>query len=1003
MSDARIRDLDAATLAPRDSPATSSEAQTIPPDAATSKGAAAIPPPSIPGYDILGELGRGGMGVVYKARQQGLKRLVALKMILTGAHAGPAELARFRGEAEAVAKLQHPNIVQVYEVGETDGIPFFSLEFVDGGCLADQLQGMPQVPRLAAQLVQVLANAIHCAHQHGIVHRDMKPANILLQKEEASGKETMVRSSIWSTTLHALSSSNQRAGSPGVPLPYGNPKITDFGLAKPVEGDSGLTKSGAIVGTPSYMAPEQADNKQVGPLADVYALGAILYEMLTGRPPFRASTPLDTVLLLITEDPVPPSRLQPKLPRDLETICLKCLEKDQRKRYESAQALAEDLGRYLANEPILARPIGLVGRAVKWARRRPAAAALVGVVALAILVVGAVMVFFNVSLQQERDYAFKLKEIAEEERETATRAKEEAERQRRLAHANFDKAREAVDQLLTRVGDQKFKNVPLLEELQRELLEEALKFNQQFLEEKSGDPIVRQGTAKAFSRAAHIRSLLGQHIEATAAYQQAIDLLKSLAVQFPQEASYRRDLAMNYDALSGAWSILNKFSDSKTACEQSLLLLEQLHGEHPQDQTYRSNLGRGYVRQAQVINDMRLPGFEATLVKAVTLQEALTSEFPDRPEHRSDLGQSLNRLGQHLANTTDSQRMRQAGKTFRLAIGHQESLTKDHPKNPEYREQLADSCHHLGNALAALNDLAGAEEQCRRMLAIIENLVADFPKVPLYREKLSQAHMDLAMIYHGHKRIADAETACRTSTKQSEALMIEFPKVNGYRQSFYLGLSNLASIQAQQGKMSEAEQTLRQAIEAGEVLVVNQPGSRWHHNQIGHMLDQLASWQAERNDLTEASARLKQAIGHQQIALKILPDDPRYLHALSRHRLKLIDILLKEKEYVAAAEMSAELVRADPKQWPGYYNAARVLVRCVRFAKQDASLPEAERRKLARGYGDQALTWLQEARERGFNKSEDLRKNAEFSVLRDRPEFQKLLTELEEMSKEKKN
>jgi hypothetical protein len=319
---------------------------------------AAGPLPTIPGYEVLGELGRGGMGVVYKARQAGLKRLVALKMILSGVHAGTQELARFRGEAEAISRLQHPNIVQIYEVGEHEGRPYFSLEFVDGGSLDKKIAGQPLPPCEAATLAEALARAMEAAHQQGVVHRDLKPANVLLQAH----------------------------GSPSVGL--GVPKITDFGLAKQLDASNAQTRSGAIMGTPSYIAPEQAaGRKEIGPAADVYALGAILYEMLTGMPPFRGETPLDTILLVLSQEPVPPRRLVPKVPRDLETICLKCLEKTPGQRYATAEALADDLRHFLSGETIQARPAGAVERSWRWCRRNPVPASLLVVVTLLLIVV----------------------------------------------------------------------------------------------------------------------------------------------------------------------------------------------------------------------------------------------------------------------------------------------------------------------------------------------------------------------------------------------------------------------------------------------------------------------------------------------------------------------------------------------------------------------------------------------------------------------------------------
>jgi serine/threonine-protein kinase len=313
-------------------------------------GAAATSLPQVPGYELLRELGRGGMGVVYLARQVALKRVVALKMILVGAHAGPAEVARFRREAEAAARLQHPHIVQVHEIGVHEGLPYLSLEYVEGGSLAQKLAGTSLRPRESAWLVETLARAVQGAHQRGIVHRDLKPANVLLT---------------------------------GV----GDPKITDFGLAKCLDDASGPTATKAILGTPSYMAPEQAggQSRQVGPAADVYALGAILYELLTGRPPFKADTPLETLQQVQFREPVLPSRLKPKLPRDLVTICLKCLQKEPARRYGSAEELAEDLRRFRAGESIRGRSVSRTEKLWRWCRRNPTVAALTTVIALLVV------------------------------------------------------------------------------------------------------------------------------------------------------------------------------------------------------------------------------------------------------------------------------------------------------------------------------------------------------------------------------------------------------------------------------------------------------------------------------------------------------------------------------------------------------------------------------------------------------------------------------------------
>jgi serine/threonine protein kinase len=304
-----------------------------------------VPLPVIGGYEILGVLGRGGMGVVYRARQTKLNRLVALKMVLAGKHADPEHLARFRTEAEAVARLQHPHIVQIYDSGELEGLPYFCLEFVAGGSLDEKLTGTPLPSRRAAHLVELLARATHAAHQQGIVHRDLKPSNVLLAPSDP---------------IHGVKLENTTDELAG----HFEPKISDFGLAKKLDDTRGQTQSGAIIGTPEYMSPEQAGSKknQIGPAADIYALGAILYELLTGRPPFLAETPMDTLIVVMEQEPAPPRLLNAKVDRDVETICLKCLEKDPAGRYPSALALAEDLLRYRQGEPITARSFSVFDR-----------------------------------------------------------------------------------------------------------------------------------------------------------------------------------------------------------------------------------------------------------------------------------------------------------------------------------------------------------------------------------------------------------------------------------------------------------------------------------------------------------------------------------------------------------------------------------------------------------------------------------------------------------------
>ncbi len=399
-------------------------------------------PAQIGPYEILGEIGRGGMGVVYKGRHRTLTTRLAAVKVLHLTAGGKEERERLLTEARAVAALHHPNVVRIYDVADPpagEGDPFVALEYVEGGSLAERLRGTPLPPRAAAELLVPLAEAIQEAHRQGIIHRDVKPANVLL----------------------SFSREPPGSGPPGVAggsrLNDCVPKLTDFGLAKRLDADSSRTRTGAILGTPSYMSPEQASgrNHDVGPPADVYGLGAVLYEMLTGRPPFKADTVLNTLAQVVAEEPVPPRALQPGLPRDLETICLKCLNKDPDRRYACASALVEDLRRFLDGKPILARPAGVPERAVKWMRRRPAAAALLAAGALAAAALVAVWALFTVRLDEQKREAIEQRDEARRQKAIALADRAEAQRQSERARHLLALTASAVDEIAVNVRSAK--------------------------------------------------------------------------------------------------------------------------------------------------------------------------------------------------------------------------------------------------------------------------------------------------------------------------------------------------------------------------------------------------------------------------------------------------------------------------------------------------------------------------------------------------------------------
>jgi serine/threonine protein kinase len=398
-----------------------------------------VAPVQVGDYDILAEVGRGGMGVVYKAQHRGLRRLVALKMVLAGEFASPTQELRFRLEAELAARVQHPNIVQVYEIGSYEGRPFLALEWVEGGSLANRLDGKPWPPGEAAALIETLARAIDVAHGEGVVHRDLKPANIMMQSSELRGqKSDGGPASSGSSDLSPLISDLC-------------PKITDFGLAQTIEGGQAMTQTGYVVGTPGYMSPERASGKRalVGPGTDIYALGVMLYQLLTGQLPFQRDTVLELLRAVTSDEPTRPRRLQPRLPRDLEAITLLCLEKEPGKRYHSALALAEDLRRWRNNEPVLAKPPSLYGRAVRWCRRNPAATTIVVVMAL-----GLAGIFWQWrAAESQRQAAENAGKLAEDRRVIAENAERDALAAKKGAEGEAAAAQEVVALLVRLFGE----------------------------------------------------------------------------------------------------------------------------------------------------------------------------------------------------------------------------------------------------------------------------------------------------------------------------------------------------------------------------------------------------------------------------------------------------------------------------------------------------------------------------------------------------------------------
>jgi serine/threonine-protein kinase len=962
-------------------------------------------------YELLAEIARGGMGVVYRAHQVSLNRTVALKMILAGNLASPADVQRFHSEAEAAAHLDHPHIVSIYEVGERDGQHYFSMKVIEGGSLAQHVGRFPPEPRAAARLLATVAAAVHHAHQHGILHRDLKPGNILLDAN-------------------------------------GQPHVTDFGLARRLAADKGLTQSGAIVGTPSYVAPEQmADTKRaLTTAADVYALGAILYELLTGRPPFQGATPLDTLLQARDQEPERPRALNSRVDRDLETICLKCLQKDPRKRYGSAEALAQDLERWLAGEPIRARRSSAGERLVKWVRRRPASAALAAVSGLAAvgLLLGAWghTAQMRVALreaQAAREEADRQRVRADATARGLVRSVQTAEAQQQRARENLEKALDAVDKMLAEVGERRLANVPQMEPVRRRLLEDALALCTGLLQENSTEPAARRGMGLAYRRMGTIYSLLGRDDEAEKYYRSALTIQQELVAVFPSEEAYGEELAATQTNLGILLRRRKQPAEVEKLFRQALEFYSKLSARAPDVPGYRAGLARGYHNLATLLGDARRhPEAEELYRKAIALHGQLVKELPTRPGYQHDLAGHHVNLGSLLARTD---RLREAEESYRQALTLREKLIQSWSQRAPYREGLGYTYRCLGHLLAGQHS-PEARKAYGQAVSLGEKLAADFPKVPAYRSQLADTYAELARFLRDGHRIPEAVDCYKKARVWREKLVAEFPAEPAFQQGLEAVQQQLDLLLPEREKLeprrlgqeravrdqeavveteprnarqhatlrgcygalaatlvamreqAAAEQVFRQAVAFAEKLVADFPGEPEPRATLGAVLHDLAQGVALRGQLEEARRLYLRACESQQAALKNSPQHATCRASLSNHLKSLAETELKLRRHADAAARAAAYARLLPDRPADVYAAAGVLARCIPLAEQDPQLPEAKQQELARAYGDRAVPLLREVLQKGYKSPGHLPNDPNLEALWFEDRFVRLAGEL---------
>ncbi|MCH5377042.1 MAG: protein kinase, partial [Planctomycetes bacterium] len=740
-------------------------------------------------YELLEELGRGGMGVVYRARQTTADRVVALKVVrrdlLQSLAADSSNMAieRFRHEVQAAAGLEHDNIITVYEVGQVAGEPFFSMQYVEGRNLIEILREGPILCRRAAEYLEPVARAVEAAHRHGILHRDLKPQNILVDVQTE------------------------------------RPYVVDFGLAKLQQGGDELTHSGDVMGSPPYMSPEQAkDSAHVTAQSDVYALGATFYHLLTGRPPFHAATCAATIRQVIEQEPVAPRRLDPSIDVDLETLCLKCLEKEPGRRYATAEALADDLARYLGDEPILARPIGPFGRVARWCRRNPLVAGL--------LVSTATFLLFGL-IATAVGYV-----------RTAAALK--------TAETGYRHARETVDQFFTCVSEESLLNQHGMQPLRRDLLRQALAYYEQFLQERGGDPRLEDEVASTCFRIGRISEQIDSPEKALDWYRRALSLQQKLWNEQPHELARLESLADTWNALGGIWFHQRNHAEAETAYRRAIDLRKQLAGATGTVPDALRALANSYMNLGLVKQDEgQLADAEVHMEEGQELRRRALQLDPTSYEVRRDLGLGCYNLAVLCLSSADRD-VDQAETQFAEAITWFSELLEENQQDLDITYRLAVSCRLAADLRAYRGRLQDAEDLYRRALENLQTLSQRNPDVAEYQAALGRVHMNVGQVQNEQQRILDAGESFRRAVEILTSLVESHPSNEAYRRDLAVALRALASTETTGGELELAQRHLDDAQAHLKTLVDQRPNEGEYRELLDEILQDLEELSTSR-------------------------------------------------------------------------------------------------------------------------------------------------------------
>jgi serine/threonine-protein kinase len=951
-------------------------------------------------YEILGEIARGGMGVVFRARQKGLNRTVALKMLLAGPLASPDELRRFKAEAEAAARLDHPNIVPIHDVGVHDGHPYLSMRLLPGGSLA-RPDARPVAPREAARLLAAVADAVHFAHQRGVLHRDLKPANILLDER-------------------------------------GQPYVSDFGLAKrtqpgpvPDPGfDSGTgtgrgtggrtgteifapaTHTGAVVGTPAYMPPEQArgDRDAVTVAADVYGLGAVLYELLTGRAPFRGASPVETLRLVLETEPQRPRALNPAVERDLETICLKCLAKEAGRRYAAAADLAADLRRFLAGEPIQARRAGRAERLARSIRRHPVVSiltlALVLTLALGFITAVTLWLRAEVNYQTAQYNAGQLRlrddalaaanQKLEGEKQTAeakTREAEEKTRevgeQKKISDANLHRAIDALKDIKKLSDD--LGKVPGNQAVRRRLLQTVLDYEQEFARQ-TDDPKLRRERADAQFDSGMILSEIGSNAEALVAYRRAQDLYRELHEADPEDTFLQRCYVNSFNnAATHEQDIESSLSDFREARR----LYEEFLCFHPDDEGLLDGLGNTLNNLgAACLNSGRYAEALDYLTQAKEIQQGLFKKDEHRIAFTNDLASTCANLGTLYS--------RMPGKLYEARTNYDQSqdlygrLARWAPNDPVRQANYAASLNAVG---LLLRDHGDPDEGLKLLLEAEEErdkVAKAFPAVGRYQVDLALSYSNIGVAF-ARKGDRKQSLACHEQARNIlNDLHKQDPKSAVVRRNLGSEWYNISASESALGRPSDEYQALVQARAFQEGLLADDPDNYDCRCDLGRTMINLGLAALRLKGPDEARAVLRAGIASLQQGIERSPQTAGELRNLMN------------SEYVnlSAAERSAgrpddavavtleRLARCAPEADELYRGALELAATLPLYGRGKAEPPPAERAARDR-CADLAVEALRRAAAAGFRDLDRLNRDREFDPLRQRQDFRAVIDGLQ--------